>query len=187
MQWSVTPDYKKPENSFRDHIIASEAIAKMKDLNAKSEATGNPFLLSIGFKLPHTQYHIPGRYFNMYAENKYLNAISKLHNDRMKLSTGKGDTGNSWHHWNRNGSYPVGAPLMNYRCCAKDIFKSIDVEKVHEMKHERWPSKVGNNNNKQRLYGLMNVQPNIRYELLRGYFSGITFLDEQVMLCGSLG
>lgn len=149
MNSSVTPDCNWNEDKFRDHIIASYGIAKLKELNEMWKMTGKPFILSVGFKLPHTQYHIPCKYFEMYRNNSYLQSL-------LKRSVG-------------SNKFPDHAPRMNYRCCAKESFRPIADEGRHDSSAD-----------KLRLYGLMEFPNKVYRELLRGYLSGVTFLDAQV-------
>jgi iduronate 2-sulfatase len=67
---TVAPDSVKPEQEFRDALIADYAVERMHYLAKKSRDTQRPFILSVGFKLPHTQYHIPRRFFDMYDHNR---------------------------------------------------------------------------------------------------------------------
>ena len=96
---SVTPDDSRPIEWFRDYQIADVASDKMRALSQLSSSEGRPFLLTVGFKLPHLQYHVPRRYFDMYRHNSYLTSI---------LSESDSNT-----------SFPDGVPLMNYRCCGQ--------------------------------------------------------------------
>eukprot|EP01041_Mallomonas_annulata_P003383 gene3383-6712_t len=98
---SVTPDDTIPEEHFRDYIIADHAINKLHSLVRKSNANNRPFSLSIGFKQPHLQYHIPRKYYELYYNNSFLNNILQYNKSSNK--------------------YPLHTPLMNYRCCAGDF------------------------------------------------------------------
>ena len=89
MNSSTTPDDNYAENSFRDHIIASYGIDKLKELHRKSNETKNPFLMSIGFKQPHTQYHLPRKYFEMYRNNSFLRNILHSNDSKYDFPIGK--------------------------------------------------------------------------------------------------
>ena len=91
---STAPD-DRPEREFRDYIIADEAIKRLKSLREESISSNRPFALSIGFKLPHTMYHIPRRYFNMYRHSSFLQDII-LNSSNVA------------------NSFPKGAPLTKY-------------------------------------------------------------------------
>ena len=146
---SVTPDSNFKIEEFRDYIIADRAIAKIKELNAKSAETKRPFAVSIGFKQPHTSYHLPREYFDMYRHNSYLENILNSTDELQYL-------------------YPVGAPLQNYRCCA--FFRFWPMIDEGRKKSSVYGKKV-------ELYGLYRLPNRAIYELQWGYFGGITFLD----------
>ena len=50
------------QEDFRDYKFASKAINTLKDLIQKPE----PFLLSVGFKLPHLALHVPYQFYDLY-------------------------------------------------------------------------------------------------------------------------
>lgn len=84
MNSSTTPDDNHREDEFRDHIISTYGIDKLRELNSKSLETKRPFLMSIGFKQPHTQYHLPRKYFEMYRDNIFLENL--LHTNDTKYT-----------------------------------------------------------------------------------------------------
>ena len=151
MNSSTTPDDNYPEEDFRDHIIASYAIDKIKELDKKSKISGKPFLLSIGFKQPHTQYHLPRKYFDMYRENAFL---------RRFLSP---QVNTSYYQ------FPSGSSRLNYRCCDRMKFWPM----VNEGRRKSSRTLEGF----QFLYGAMKFPPQAVMELQWGYLGGISFLD----------
>ena len=96
------------------YVIADKAIEKLDELHIKSQQTSKPFVLGIGFKQPHTSYHLPRRYFNMYKGNQFLKDILNTTNPLRFM-------------------YPAGAPRTNYRCCAYFRFWPM-VEEGHLLK-----------------------------------------------------
>lgn len=64
MNASVFPDYLTPEEEFRDYVFTSLAIDRLRNFSA---APSQPFMVSLGFKLPHLALHVPGRYFDQHA------------------------------------------------------------------------------------------------------------------------
>ena len=93
MNSSVMPDDVHSEEWFRDYQFTSRTIEAMQsttvircnkffgslrilffiflyciDLTSKSDNNGNPqpFMVSIGYKLPHLAVHVPQKYFEMY-------------------------------------------------------------------------------------------------------------------------
>jgi len=158
MNSSTTPDDNFPEEEFRDHIITSYALGRLKEVHRKSQETGNPFMISIGFKQPHTQYHLPRKYFEMYRGNPYLQQIL---------------VGNSSKY-----TFPVGAPRMNYRCC--DRFK------FWPMVNEGRGKSTQTLPNFERMYGKMRFPAQAVMELQWGYLGGVTFLDAMVSYTSKL-
>jgi arylsulfatase A-like enzyme len=156
MNSSITPDDNFPEEDFRDYIIASYGIDKIKELVKKSQVTKNPFSISIGFKQPHTQYHIPRKYFELYKNNTYLSNI---------LINAKNDP---------KYGFPVTTPRMNYRCC--DRFKFWPMVDEGRKKSTKILPKF------EKFYGSMRFPPQAIMELQWGYFGGITFLDAMVYI-----
>ena len=105
---STTPDSTRREEWFRDHEIATRAIDSMRAMSAASDSDGRPWSVSVGFKQPHTQYHVPRKYFNLYKNSRFL--------QEMKRSDDK--------EW----TFPSGAPRMNYRCCALSLVRYMQDE-----------------------------------------------------------
>ena len=153
MNSSITPDDNYPEEDFRDYIIASYAIDKIKELNTKSKASGKPFLASIGFKQPHTQYHIPRKYFEMYRDSTYLR---NLVSSEMNVNDSRYE-------------FPRGSTRLNYRCCDRNKFWPM----VDEGRRKSKSTLPGFGS----LYGAMTFPLQAVMELQWGYLGGITFLD----------
>lgn len=57
----------------------------------------------MGFKQPHTQYHVPSKYVDMYRDSPFIRALQRS-NDSM-------------------AAFPQGTPRMNYRCCASQVVR----------------------------------------------------------------
>ena len=96
MNASVSPDYNTPEEDFRYYIFTSMAISRLRNLttsqskdharvasgnsggsgSSSSDTTQQPFMLSLGFKLPHLTLHIPGKYFDLHAPPSPLSSSS---------------------------------------------------------------------------------------------------------------
>jgi len=137
---TTTPDSNLRVEDFRDYIISSYAIDKIHELNSKSKRSGDPFIVSVGFKQPHTMYHVPRKYFNMYKGSTYLQGIMNS-TDEMQYM------------------FPIGAPRMNYRCCALLKFWPM----VEEGRKRSIDSKDG-----EKLYGLMRFSNRAIMELQWG-------------------
>ena len=70
---STTPDAYHEESFFRDHEIATRAIEGLKTLESKiAQGPKRSWMLSVGFKQPHTWYHMPKKYFDMYRDSEIL-------------------------------------------------------------------------------------------------------------------
>lgn len=161
MNSSVTPDSNLPDHVFRDHQIADKAIEKLRELATLSASTSRPFLLSVGFKQPHTQYHMPRRFYDLYQDNNdFLSSVL-----RGVPTSSTGDSSEA------SNVFPVNAPIMNYRCCAKESFRPME-------RGGTVPSRLP----RVKLRGMMFSPTAVRHELLSGYFAGISFLDYEVAL-----
>jgi iduronate 2-sulfatase len=62
MNSSVMPDKYLDEKLFRDYIFASKAIESLERLSRSN----SPFMIAVGFKMPHLSLHVPYRAFDMY-------------------------------------------------------------------------------------------------------------------------
>lgn len=98
MNASVHPDNILKEDEFRDHIITTHALSGLDKLRNKSNEDNSYYMLSIGYKLPHTALHIPLKYFNLYKDL------------------------NMWGNGLNTTLYPKDAPIVGYRCCALGSF-----------------------------------------------------------------
>lgn len=103
---STTPDAYRPDNFFRDYEIASRGIEGFSRLQAKvSNGDKANWFLSIGFKQPHTWYHMPKKYFDLYKDNKIFSRLADV--DRF---------------------YPNNTPSIGYRCCALERISYMNGE-----------------------------------------------------------
>ena len=151
MNASIQPDDINAEEDFRDYIITSYAIDKIKELHKKTKESNRPFMASIGFKQPHTQYHVPRKYYDMYKGSKYLQSILDPRTNHSKFI------------------WPTSAPRLNYRCC--DRFKFWPLVDEGRVKSKRVLPDL------PILYGSMKFPKQAVMELQHGYIAGITFLD----------
>lgn len=101
MNSSVMPDKVWSEDKFRDHIFTTKAIQSLNKLTKQSK----PFMLAIGFKLPHLALHIPHKYFEMYKNKS-----------------------DSWKLTKKELRFPQSSPEVSYRCCAWPYFSSMNKE-----------------------------------------------------------
>lgn len=95
MNSSTMPDRHLPIEKFRDYEFVEHAIETWKKMLKEPK----PFMLGLGFKLPHLAVHIPYKYYEMY----------------------KGKS----HHWKlskRELRFPTSTPEIAYRCCAEPEF-----------------------------------------------------------------
>ena len=105
MNASTTPDSIRDIRDFRDYEIASRTIKKIKELHILSSKTKRPFVISTGFKLPHTQYHVPRKYFDMYRNSTFLEEIRRSNDKEF--------------------TFPPQTPRLNYRCCAGAVIRYL--------------------------------------------------------------
>ena len=112
---STTPDAYHPDDFFRDYEIASRGIAGFSYLQSKvQEGKKENWLLAIGFKQPHTWYHMPKKYFDMYKGSRLF--------DRLD---------------DRDRFFPNNTPSIGYRCCALERISYMNEEgRLPSREHE---------------------------------------------------
>jgi arylsulfatase A-like enzyme len=98
MNSTLMPDKTRPETDFPDHILATEAIQGLKN----GTASGEYFMVGLGFKMPHLSLHVPYAYYDMYRSRKHI-----------------------WDTPDVERTFPPTAPVMSYRCCADRYFRSM--------------------------------------------------------------
>ena len=91
MNSSVMPDRYRKEKEFRDYQFTSKAITKLRFLSRRPK----PFMLAVGYKLPHLALHVPYKYYAMY---------------RNKTE--------SWKLSKKQLKFPSSVSEVSYRCCA---------------------------------------------------------------------
>jgi iduronate 2-sulfatase len=101
MNSSTMPDKVRPEEKFRDYEFTMRAL-KTWDRLLQSQ---KPYMLALGYKLPHLTLHVPHKYYELYKHQA----------DRWKL--GK-----------RELRFPPTASEISYRCCADGEFKFMREE-----------------------------------------------------------
>jgi iduronate 2-sulfatase len=101
MNSSIMPDKIKPEEEFRDYLLATKSIEALKKLNKKEEY----FMLAVGFKNPHLALHVPYKYYKMYENKK-----------------------KPWKLTKKELRFPLSAPAVAYRCCADKNIKLMEKE-----------------------------------------------------------
>jgi arylsulfatase A-like enzyme len=119
MNASVTPDKNMPEEQFPDHIFTSRAIETIRALvhNNTHAARPKPFMVGVGYKLPHLALHVPFRYFEQY---------------RAQAAAPPEEQGRDrWpYHCKSTAdlSYPQDAPVMSYSLSNANEFKYMNEE-----------------------------------------------------------
>lgn len=96
MNSTLFPDNMMTEDNFRDHDYTTHAISRLQKFIDNKE---KHFMLSIGFKLPHLQTHIPYAYYEMYKNKTQM-----------------------WARPKKELKFPASAPDVAYRCCAEPTF-----------------------------------------------------------------
>jgi arylsulfatase A-like enzyme len=99
---SVWPDKVRPEETFPDHVLASEAIQGLRNLSAANDY----FMVSIGFKMPHLSTHVPYKYYDMYRDKLHI----------WQSST------------DEQRQFPRTTPLISHRCCAEPHMRYMNEE-----------------------------------------------------------
>lgn len=120
MNASVTPDKHTPEESFPDHIFTSRAIKTIRTAvhnNSVATTKHRPFMVGLGFKLPHLALHVPFKYFDLYREQATASPV-----DQVK---------DSWpYHFQSTAdlSFPVGASEIGYSLSNQRTFEFMNRE-----------------------------------------------------------
>lgn len=96
MNSSTMPDRHRPLQKFRDYEFAMHAL----DVWEKLLKSPKPYMLAVGFKLPHLTLHVPHQFYELY-KNK---------SDHWRLTK-------------RELRFPVSTSEISYRCCAEGDFK----------------------------------------------------------------
>lgn len=103
MNSSVMPDKTRPESAYPDYKFASSAIDELRYLTTTEKA--QYFMLSIGFKMPHTAYHVPHKYYDMYRSRSHLFQASP---EQLR--------------------FPPTSPMISWRCCADRNYQFMNEE-----------------------------------------------------------
>jgi hypothetical protein len=151
MKSTVMPDKIKKEESFPDHLIATETIKSLRQFHSRAQQGiehQQKFMIAAGFKMPHTALHIPHRYFDMY---RHLNSTDV------------------WTLKDEERTYPSNAPAHSFRCCTDTVFRF--------MKNEG----ADNSERSEPLGDINHVFSQEAYsENMWGYSAAITYLDFQL-------
>ncbi len=91
MNSSTMPDRVRKLEDFRDWQYTDKAIQGLKRISKEDKY----FMLALGFKLPHTEVHVPYDYYSMYK-----------------------DKGEAWRLSKKELRYPFSSPSVSYHCCA---------------------------------------------------------------------
>ena len=101
MNASTQPDRVRKEEDFRDYMMTTDSIKMLEQF----AASGDYFMLGIGYKLPHLALHVPYRHWDMYRK-----------------------MGNVWDVDKKELRFPKSSPAVAYRCCADQSFEYINGE-----------------------------------------------------------
>jgi iduronate 2-sulfatase len=99
MNASTMADKIKPEEEFRDYMYTSRAIDTMKKMHANQDL----FMVSVGYKLPHLQVHVPFKYFDMYRDKQHM-----------------------WQRRKKELKFPNSAPVVGHKCCGQEEFRFMN-------------------------------------------------------------
>ena len=136
---TTTPDSERPESWFRDYLIATKAIDGLNEFynnySRPESVVSNPWLLSVGFKQPHTWYHLPQKYFNLYRDSPIFRELD-----------------------DEDNVYPKTTPTIGYRCCATMDMTLMENEgkvKSNKIEHLRDVMKISRQGRKELLWGYL--------------------------------
>jgi iduronate 2-sulfatase len=103
MNSTTMPDKVRPEEKFRDFEFTERALSTWKRMLQESK----PYMLAVGYKLPHLALHVPYKYYNMYntPEKKQAWKLSK-----------------------KELRFPITGSEISYRCCAEGVFQFMNNE-----------------------------------------------------------
>ena len=105
MNSSTLPDKILKIEEFRDYDYTSRAIARLKLMINEYKKTSKPYMLSIGYKLPHLAVHVPYYYYEIYKNKTDAFILNKY--ERM---------------------FPHSSPDVSFRCCAEGQFYYMEQE-----------------------------------------------------------
>jgi arylsulfatase A-like enzyme len=103
MKSSVMPDKNMSEELFPDHLFATRAIQELNRL--VRQESDKYFMLSVGFKMPHTAMHVPYKYYDMYRGRSHAFTATP---EQLQ--------------------FPPTAPLVSWRCCAEHDWRYMNQE-----------------------------------------------------------
>ena len=120
------------EDKLPDHTFTTMAIDHMK--SKQSSDDGRYWMLSVGYKLPHTRLHVPEEYYVKYRS--LFDNEEMLHkegdNSRMRALHRQSSSGmpppSSIRATNDYLSWPANTTLTTYRCCAQPQYKYYDMD-----------------------------------------------------------
>lgn len=146
MNSTVMPD-RRDEEDFRDALFTRRAI----DTWTKLLKSPKPYMLAVGYKLPHTALHVPHAFYQMYAN----------HSQHWKLTK-------------KELRFPSTAPEISYRCCADPEYRYMREEgtlKANRSLRLHPPSSMD----------LHNPLPLAMHdELMRGYAAAVSYVDRML-------
>eukprot|EP01033_Poteriospumella_lacustris_P014173 gene14173-10124_t len=150
MNASIMPDKVLPEEKFRDSLFVDRALSTW----SKMVKEPKPFMLAVGFKLPHLAIHVPYKYYEMY----------------------KGKSA-AWRLTKRELRFPYSSPEISYRCCADFNFQYLREE--GRLRFNR-TAPLGDINGHFPEDAHEELMHGYIAELMHGYIAGITYLDTQL-------
>ena len=152
MKASVQPDAERNESDFRDHMIATKAIDRLRKFHGQlvpKSPTANQtdfFMVGVGFKLPHITLHVPYKHYMMYKGLQVPNMTLAELQFSSKTS-----------------------PAVGYRCCGENTYRFVNEDGTKRAVETK---QLGNMNEP--------VPLRVYNEIMTGYCAGISFLDDQL-------
>jgi iduronate 2-sulfatase len=96
MNSSTMPDKLRPEEKFRDYEFTMRALKTWGQMLQSPK----PFMLALGYKMPHLTLHVPHKYYELYKHKS-----------------------EAWKLGKRELRFPPTVSEISYRCCADGDFK----------------------------------------------------------------
>lgn len=162
MNSTITPDKNWREEEFPDHFFTTRAIDTIRAIvrnNTNVSMSSKPFLVGLGFKLPHLALHVPFKYFDMYRNQA---TASQFDQERRMWP---------YHfHSKADLSFPLNAPEQGYSMSNSRHFLFMNHEGERKYRENTSLMKSARAPFPKRAH----------LELAWGYAAAISFLDAQI-------
>ena len=59
----------QPDSDFYDWLLANDTVAQFAAAKQRGAAPASPFFIAAGLRRPHRVWHVPRRFYDLYANN----------------------------------------------------------------------------------------------------------------------